>query len=244
MAWLGHSIEHWCRRCGTHFFSSYPRHLYCDSCNRTVGLDNKRKAREAGATSRQRAIDFGKKLSSGHAASLADPPHDPNLKWLVKIAVPFSWDASKNAIYSIRANRRGKGRQLALRDESRKYRNMLISELQTALRDREIIQNKLWIDIFVEKSNHRGDAVNVVDTICDALKMASGLDDRWFCIRRLDWSINKHDPRILIGIGQEFGNPVQVCSYCGRILEFDQFSKNKHSPQGIRRVCKHCMRGK
>jgi hypothetical protein len=174
------------------------------------------------------------------ARSLADPTPAPGLGWYVKIAVPFQWAGSKNALYAIRG-RGGTKRYLALTKEVRSYRSALIQELQLALRGVKIVHNKLWLDLFVEKSNHKGDAVNFIDTVCDALKVATGLDDRWFAIRRLDWSVNKDQPRLLIGIGQERGSEdAQVCSYCGRILGFEQFSRNRTMKSGYSRICRDC----
>lgn len=102
------------------------------------------------------------------------------------------------------------------------------------------MQNRVWLDILVQKPNQRGDAVNFVDLICDAAKSAIGIDDRWFSIRRLDWQIVKDDPKIYIGIGQEDVPAVQACSSCGRLLPFSEFHKNTRLQNGVSRNCKEC----
>jgi hypothetical protein len=114
--------------------------------------------------------------------------------------------------------------------------------MQSALRGRDIKQNKLWIDLFVQKPDARGDAVNLVDLVCDALKKAAGVDDRWFSIRHLDWEIVKVNPQIFVGLGQEEVSDVQACSCCGRLLTFDAFGKRKSNKSGIGRVCYECRR--
>lgn len=158
------------------------------------------------------------------------------LDWLVRINVPFSYSASKNHIWSNTA--RG---HVFMRSESREWRDMTINRVQNALSDVRIKQNRLWIDIFVQKPDHRGDAVNFVDLICDAIKRAIPLDDRWYSLRRVDWEIVKGEPSIFIGIGQEIGvEDCQVCSYCGGIHTFEKFTKNRSTKSGYSRVCREC----
>lgn len=232
-------IDHWCRMCGTRFESPHPRHLYCEPCSTSRDLKRKRltaiklnhkKLESAGR-------EFGRRVSEGDARKLYEVPKWCDLNWLIKINFPFDWCISKNAIYTLRA----KG-HVALRREARAYRDGIATLLRSAIRASgvEIVQNKLWLDLFIEKSNHKGDAVNTVDTICDAVKVATGLDDRWFAIRYLDWSVNKHSPHVHLGIGQEDVKPSQICSFCGRLLSFDYFSTNRSRKNGIHRTCREC----
>lgn len=166
-----------------------------------------------------------------------DSRSGPDLIWQVSIAVAFSYAASKNHIYAMR--NRG---HVALRRESRAIRDEVTIRLRAALAGRRVAHNKLWIDILVQKPDHRGDAVNVVDLVCDAIKAAVPVDDRWFCLRRVDWEIVKDDPRMYLGIGQETEQDCQVCSHCGQIRPFEDFTKRKHSRLGIDRVCRTCRR--
>jgi hypothetical protein len=231
-------IDHWCRMCGTYFQSPHARHLYCEPCSTSKDLERKRliKTYAWRTTNRDTKRDNGIEISKAAGyRSLADPPHSPALNWLLRVCVPFSWSGSKNAIYALR--RQG---HVALRREANSYREALILKLKAGLRDQQVVQNKLWIDIFVEKNNHKGDAVNFVDTVCDAVKVATQLDDRWFCLRTLDWSICKHEPMLIVGIGQEKVEPVQACSYCGRLLPFPMFSIKKAAKNGIARICRDC----
>lgn len=229
--------DHLCRNCKVFFQSPYPRQLYCEPCSESADLKRKRldKIVERSRLSRDAGRDAGIEISKEYVRGVGDPLDEPKLEWIVRICVPFSYAGSKNAIY--RMVRRG---HVALRRETKDYRAAIITAITRALDGRPPVQNKLWIDIHVEKSNHKGDAVNFVDTICDALKVATGVDDRWFCIRHLDWSINKSNPKLIIGIGQESFNPVQACSYCGRLLTFDKFHKNRHGLNGIARTCIEC----
>jgi hypothetical protein len=143
---------------------------------------------------------------------------EPDLKWLVRIAVPFDFAFSKNRVWTMSP----KG-HVFLRREADIARQHLAFSLRSALAGQLVVQAKLWVDILVQKPNHKGDAINVVDVVCDAIKDATGLDDRWFCIRRLDWEIVKVEPKLYVGIGQEVEEDHRACSYCGRILPLHCF---------------------
>ena len=166
----------------------------------------------------------------------------PTLAWVVRVKVPFLYRMSKNAIFT--TNRFG---HVALRREAKAIRHEITLVVQESLRRLnddgfEIKNNKLWIDLLVQKPNHRGDAINVVDLVCDAIKDACGLDDRWFSIRRLDWEIVKDQPYLFIGIGQEECEEGRVCSACGAILDQTMFPKNAADKEGILRICKPCLK--
>ena len=161
----------------------------------------------------------------------------PELMWMVKIAVPFTYAFSKNHIYA----GRGIG-HVFLRKETRANQDSITLLLREALRDVEIKHNKLWIELLVQKPNQRGDAINVLDVICDGIKKATGIDDRWYSVRRIDWEIKKTDPQIFIGIGQERCEDSIICSDCGALKPLDQFKKNKSTPHvGVTRRCKQCL---
>ena len=163
----------------------------------------------------------------------------PNLIWSFGFKFPFSSALSKNAIWRLN----GKG-HIFNRKESNDMRGMITLLVKNAIRKNniKIVQNKIWLDIFVEKSNARSDAVNVIDLLCDGIKDAIDIDDRWYSIKRLDWSIVKDDPHVYVTIGQESDVPVQACSYCGRLLPYENFHKNSRSNNGIGRECKECMK--
>jgi len=161
--------------------------------------------------------------------------------WTVKFCVPFSAAASKNNMH--RHKRYGVYKNSA----TTSFENELILEARAAIKGRTIFQNKLWIDLFVQKPHHRGDAINVIDVVCDAIKRAVDLDDRWFCINQIDWEIAKQDPQIYIGISQRDTFDALVCSSCGQIQPLDYFTGNrsatKPSAKNKSRICKDCRQG-
>lgn len=241
-----------CASCGTTVTRNAPTQKYCPSCSEQRDIERKRRwvcenppSREQAARNaehsrrrKERAREAGVAASQAAANSIAwYDAEGPDLLWMVRAAVPFSYAASKNHIYALR--RTG---HLALRRESRQIREAIAGKLQQGLHCMPIVHNKVWIDILVQKPNHRGDAVNVVDLVCDAVKDAMPVDDRWFCLRRLDWEVVKHNPRLIVGVGQASDQDCQVCSYCGGVKPLSEFNISKKSRLGVGRECKACRR--
>lgn len=176
-------------------------------------------------------------IPDGHRVEPEAIPASPNLLWLVWFRFSFSYAASKNRLYLRR--RDGK---VVMRHQSRNCRDEIAGVIrESGITDR-IVHNKVWLDLLVHKPNHRGDAVNVVDLVCDAVKGAIGVDDRWFCIRRLDWQVCRDQPQLFIGIGQESEEPAQVCSTCGEIRQLSWFAPAKSDPLGVGRKCRDCRK--
>jgi hypothetical protein len=170
--------------------------------------------------------------SRASMAWMAEDDYEPTRT--VRVAVPFTGAFSKNAIWSM-------GRTTAhvyVRQEVKAAR----AELARLIRSEGVdwFEGKVWIDIFVEKPNARFDAVNVIDLVCDAVKDGIGVDDRWFCVRGVDWSIVKQEPRILVGVSQEVTEHHRCCSYCGAIKPLTEFNKNRSGPLGHARTCRDC----
>lgn len=237
-----------CKGCGQPAVKRGASQKYCvKCCSDTKNADRTRSHSNRRATPRQpsllqrqiRTRDRGIELSRQDRSSLLNYRNEADLAWQVAIAVPFDWAASKNHIFALR-----NVGHVALRKQSSDYRDAVAATLRASISrskgEIEVVQNKVWIDIFVQKPNHRGDAINFVDFICDAIKVAIGVDDRWFSIRHLDWEICKDNPRIFISVGQETNVPVSPCSSCGRLLTFDRFHRNKATKSGVSRACKDC----
>jgi hypothetical protein len=223
-----------------------PGQKFCAACSEVRDLKRKRLwarshkpnsdvLRRQYSKSRSGMRAAGAKASADAARSMDWLQDGPDLLWMCRVKVPFDYSVSKNHIYSTTRNG-----HIFLRAEQRQMREIIEAVVKQALRDQRIAQNKLWIDLLVQKTNHKGDAINVVDCIADALKTAIGLDDRWFCIRRLDWEIVKESPFIFIGFGQDTDIDAQVCSMCGQIKPFTEFNKNRSNKCGISRECRQC----
>lgn len=239
-----------CAKCGLATEKNGPTQKYCRKCSEERDLIRKKLwAREhptnipaevinaRQARRKERSREAGLVANAKQVKSIAWTGDTIDLEWIVRVAVPFSYAASKNHIYSL--SPRG---HVFLRKESVAIRESITTALKRALAGREVVQNKIWLDILVQKPNHKGDAVNVVDLVCDGVKRALTVDDRWFCIRRLDWQIVKHNPRLFVGIGQEKVVESQVCCYCGIIKPAKHFGKRSGGFRGIGRECKKCRR--
>lgn len=240
-----------CQRCGRSAPKRGTYQKYCVQCSEDASAERQRHwardnppkdgARLASLQTRttnlrQRNIDAGLKISAESAENIGVCLSRPIGGKQIRISVPFSYAASKNAIYSLAKG----GGHVFKRKASNAHRAEITARIRDAFEGEKIYQNKVWLDIFVQKPNHRGDAVNVVDLVCDAVKDALGIDDRWFSIRRLDWQITKTEPQLIIGIMQEDQYDAQSCHLCGRILALEMFSKAKHCRLGVGRECKDC----
>lgn len=241
-----------CSDCGGRVVRTGPTQKYCKPCSEKRDLQRKRRwAGEHRPSPEQtlrntehrrrrgeRSKEAGDVASRAAASNIAwYDSEGPELLWTVRAAVPFTYAASKNHIYAMR--RTG---HVVLRRESRRMRQAIASALRQGLHCMPVVHNKVWIDILVQKPNHKGDAVNVVDLVCDAVKDALPVDDRWFCIRRLDWEIVKTNPRLIVGVGQDSNMDCQVCSYCGQIKPLSDFNAARNRPLGVGRECKTCRR--
>lgn len=239
-----------CAQCGETATRTGPVQKYCASCSTLRDSERKRKwarknpqpnsyTSKMSSARKELVVEAGKARSLGASILWSAEIEAPQLIWTTRICVPFTYAASKNHIYSFDY----KG-HLNKRSESSEMRKAIADALRDSIArsKTEVVQNKLYLDILVEKPNHRGDAMNVVDLVSDAVQDATSLDDRWYCIRRLNWSVNKNNPRLYVGIGQSSEENMQVCSHCGHILPFDHFNKAKHNKNGIGRACKTCRR--
>ena len=213
---------------------------YCKPCSakrdlaRKTAHSNKR-GKDYNKQAHSRIAERGREISRA-AICIPDFEQPIVLGWSVRASIEFDWAASKNHVFSARQEGHA-----TLRLERKAYRAAITAAVAQAMGPRKPLQNKLWIDVLVQKPSHRGDAANVIDTVCDAIKTAIGLDDRWFCIRRVDWQIVKTEPKLIIQIGQETGvSDVHACSSCGRVLEPGHFHANKGTKSGLSRNCRDC----
>lgn len=239
-----------CQVCGKETKKNSASQKYCPDCSLEKDHERKKKwirenqpSSDTAREQRKRHSDRRKKVgiekSANNSMGIWWSAHESEadeLINLIRVSVPFSYKYSKNAIWSM-GNRRGhvfiSKEVAALREELTwiiKSKNMTWYE------------GKVWVDIMVEKPDMKGDAINVVDLVCDAIKDAIGVDDRWFCIRRLDWLVVKKEPRLYVGIGQAINEHHRVCSTCGQILPLTAYGKNRGNRLGKSRDCLECSR--
>lgn len=250
MSWMKNLCNKNCVKCGVVFIAYRPAQKYCKKCGEENGKEIKRKSWAKKYPNYKDGIL--KRLKSNVSAARlrgikksVDNKFDedfeivPKLVWKVRIKYPFTYDLSKNSIW----RNTGRG-YVFLRAESRKAKEEIGRLLLAKIKENniKIARNKIWLKLLVEKPNHRGDAINVVDLVSDAIKEVVGVDDRWFSFRGIDWRVVKENPEICIEIGQESLIDAQVCSYCGRILSLEHFSRHRTATLGYGRECKECVR--
>lgn len=231
-----------CKACGETVPRRGFRQVYCAPCSAQKNLERqerwKRSPTRARSDARKKSdvTAKGQRVSAGATRGrLFLLPGEPDLQWSAHVAIPFDWAVSKNHVWTMRA-----GGHTAMRDEQNAVRELIVQRMKACIEGQPVVQNKVWVSIFVQKPNHRGDAVNVIDVVCDAVKEAIGVDDRWFSLRSVDWEIAKVNPRIFITVGQETWDDALVCSSCGRVQGLECFQKAKHGPLGRSRTCKEC----
>ncbi len=225
-----------CQRCNKEVLRRAPMQKYCEPCSEAQ-FAKRGGPRKAPSAQLSREIKRGLAISKAHSrTSPQAEPFIPDDGWAVRFKFPFSPASSKNNVWSLA---RGSG-HVFKRKQSREYQDAVAHKVRSVIRGQKIYQNKIWIDIFVQKPNHKSDAINVVDVICDGLKIGLGVDDRWFCIRQVDWEIAKNDPQIFVGIYQRDAFDAQPCSHCGRVMSLDKFGPNKSTKNGFHRICRDC----
>lgn len=232
-----------CQECGAECERVSTMQKYCRPCSGVKDRERKKQwAREHPQMRRTKPdpsvrVNRGRDISRENRADITWPASvEPDLVSLVRLAVPYSKSFSKNAMWSMASQG-----HVFVRAEIMALRESIADRLNTT---GPWYDGKVWIDLFIEKPNARSDAINVVDTICDAIKDGIGIDDRWFSIRRLDWSIVKDDPQVYIGVGQEVTEHHRACSHCGSVLPatLEHFSRARSLPHGVSRACKRCTR--
>lgn len=248
-----------CKACGNECAKRGPIQIYCEACSEEADRKRKKTWAERNPLTKAQVAQIMENRRNASTAVLqawnkknanlargiswfGDPESEPDLAWVIRVKVPFLYRMSKNAIFA--TNRFG---HVALRREAKAVRHEITAIVKESIsrlieEGVEVKSHKLWIDLLVQKPNHRGDAINVLDLVCDAIKDAVGIDDRWFAIRRIDWEIVKDKPYVFIGIGQEEVEHSRVCSACGQILEMAAFTRNSANKEGFGRVCRECLR--
>lgn len=157
----------------------------------------------------------------------------------IKISIPFTGDISKNTILG-----RGEfGKRVFMKQSAKEKRQEIAWLCKEAMLKNNAVfyDGKVYLDIFVQKPTAgSGDAINVLDLVADAVQDGIGVNDKWFCVKSIDWEIKKENPRIYIQVIQEVDRPHQICTYCGVARPVEHFTKIKN---GFSKDCLFC-RGK
>lgn len=156
----------------------------------------------------------------------------PDLAWSVTVTVRHDSSWSKNRMWLARAGTHAR----RLNPEARERRDRLASLLGRQIQPTMVHRNVLSLTIHVVKADHRSDSINVLDLVADAVELATGLNDRWYALAGLTWSLDPSDPRIVVTVSQANIPDVVACSACGLLLPPEDFP-GKPIDQGVCRVC-------
>jgi len=172
-------------------------------------------------------------------------PETHGLAWVAEATVAHDGHWSKNRMWLAR----GHGHARRLNPLARERRDRLADRLRRSI-GRDVAptglvvpvrQNRLLLALHVAKADHRGDALNVLDLVADAVERATGLDDRWFELAGLTWEILPTEPTLTVVVGQTDVSDAVVCSACGLLLPPDAF-RGAPSYQGVCRPCRRLER--
>ena len=120
-------------------------------------------------------------------------------RWTCEAAVPLNWDLSKNKAHVVGTSPRGR-RIVYTPKHVATARMGLTRALCLALKHYggDVLREKLWIDLFIEFEDHRGDVGNFWDAVADCAEKATGLNDRWVVCQKMDFCINRNGPNRII----------------------------------------------
>jgi len=118
----------------------------------------------------------------------------------IKIEVPYDSVLSKNRMYVF--TRKSQYRKIP-NSQHEKAKDYITTLFRSKLSNNPHPQkSKTYIDVVAFKPNMRGDASNLIDGICDAIKKCFNFDDNYFS-GSWDWFIDKKNPRIEITVKYE-----------------------------------------
>ncbi len=109
------------------------------------------------------------------------------------IEIPYNTILSKNRMW-----RHGRGRTYI--NPGTKAEINAIAVLLKACRCQWEVR-KLFVHVMVYRPDMRADPVNFLDAILDGVKVATGVDDRYYS-GSWDWKLDKGNPRIEIEVKQ------------------------------------------
>ncbi len=114
---------------------------------------------------------------------------------IVTISVPYTTALSKNWMY-----RHNRGRT-HIPVNAKAEMDAIAIELKSKAQGHVWEKGKLSVQIMIYRPNMRADPSNFVDAINDAVKVATGVDDRHYS-GSFDWVLDKENPRIEITVAQ------------------------------------------
>jgi hypothetical protein len=166
------------------------------------------------------------------------PPMFLHPVWQIRISLPF--DPSKHSKnQGFRIGRKGQGGKAFIirTDGTHGGKNELAELIAQSIVDIDAmpVQAPLWIGIFLQKRNWQADAVNILDIASDAMQLATGVNDRWYCVSNIDWEMTVDRPMLHLHACQFKNEDHDTCSYCSSIVPTRLLRVTSK-----RRICRGC----
>lgn len=116
---------------------------------------------------------------------------------LATVSCTYSSALSKNA----RLAKSFRGR-IYIKPEAKAAEAVLHGELTQGLQGVKLYTNRIYLDLMIHKPRNTVDAINFLDAVADVLKKVIGVDDKWYSVKCIDWTLSKDDPKIVVKLYQ------------------------------------------
>jgi len=244
-----------CEKCKALFEKKAPVQRFCVNCgkwrdkarkiawqreqDRLFGGSAHRRETEGLATSRRvKRKERGEAIGLKNVKAFSSLPVRSDAKKVIRFEFPNDGYLSKNSLVNMGMV---SGKPFTFVRKDIKKRKEAIGLLVMAQLGSYVWpRSKTFIDIMVQKHMVGSDAINVVDTVCDAIKKGLDVDDEWFCIGTLDWEVVKRDPKIYVQISTFDHEHQKVCGCCWQIKPELQFGKDAQGIHGVHHECLSC----
>lgn len=145
-----------------------------------------------------------------------------------RFTLPYDWDGlSKNRRYG---RARAQGRTYL----NPAARAMHVQIVEAVTGSGPWVTGPLHLDIHVVRPDKRGDPINCLQAISDAVQEGIGVDDRWYSAN-ISWSLDRENPRVEVALSQVVTEEHNICSRCAELLPATAFWKNQSR-------CKPCQK--
>lgn len=143
-----------------------------------------------------------------------------------ELEVFLPWDTAKKLNKNVRYAR-GR-RNVFISGPARQAHKDVVDVIRLAAEadGRPWYQTKTWLEIAIRKPNRFHDPINLLDYLADAIQEGIGVNDVWFSVSSLDWTISA-DAGVDIRVWQEREEDERICGGCFSILPETEFAESK-----------------
>ena len=243
-----------CDKCKTVFEKRAPAQRFCMDCAKwrdkarkiswqreqdlLFGSGHRREAPGLQVKRRVQRKEIGEAIGIQNIKAFSALPTREDARKVIRFEFPNDGYLSKNSLINIGMI---SGKPFTyVRKDITKRKEIIGLLVMSQLGSFSWPRSKTWVDVMVQKHMVGSDAINVVDTVCDAIKKGLGVDDEWFCIGTLDWEVVKKDPKICVQISTYDSAHQKVCGCCWQIKPETEFGKRTQNINGVSHECLSC----